>query len=162
MLLRARQLSSIVFRTQRSVVRQEIARRRCHRARLFVSGIGALDFINTLDYKSHFEEKDRAYSHLSATIGSTFVARRAGIQQASSATTVSSSAITMNVNGSVALTPNSNVFINRVSAYDAVSPIATPTRDNIIPCLTTSFITSRVCAPSAIRSPISCVRCDTP
>jgi hypothetical protein len=39
-----------------------------------------------------------AYSYLSATSGSTFVARRAGIQQASS------SAMTMNDRGSVALT----------------------------------------------------------
>ena len=46
-----------------------------------------------------------AHSQRSATSGSTFVARRAGIQQASSATKVSSSVITMNVSGSVGLTP---------------------------------------------------------
>ena len=33
---------------------------------------------NISDYKSRFEETDRIYSYLSATIGSTFVARRAG------------------------------------------------------------------------------------
>jgi hypothetical protein len=46
-----------------------------------------------------------AHSHRSATIGSTFVARRAGIQQARSATTMSNNAITATVSGSVTLTP---------------------------------------------------------
>src|SRR5215468_513932 len=55
------------------------------------------------------------YSHRRAAIGSTFVARRAGIQQASKATTVSSDEIETKVSGSVALTPNSRLFINRVS-----------------------------------------------
>ena len=41
----------------------------------------------------------------SAISGSTFVARRAGIQHASSATKVSSSGITMNVSGSVGVIP---------------------------------------------------------
>jgi hypothetical protein len=46
-----------------------------------------------------------AHSQRSATSGSTFVARRAGIQHASSATKVSISVITMNVSGSVGLIP---------------------------------------------------------
>jgi hypothetical protein len=45
------------------------------------------------------------HSHRKATSGSTFVARRAGIQQASSATRSNSSAIAANVSGSVALVP---------------------------------------------------------
>lgn len=45
------------------------------------------------------------YSWRSAIIGSTFVARRAGIQQASNATTSSSVAMTVSVSGSVGLTP---------------------------------------------------------
>src|SRR5215470_6786085 len=56
------------------------------------------------------------YSLRSATIGSTFAARRAGIQQASKATAVSNSAIAANVTGSVALTPKSRVLIVRVNA----------------------------------------------
>jgi hypothetical protein len=56
------------------------------------------------------------HSHLNAIIGFTFVARRAGIQQANSDTPVSNNEIRMNVAGSVALTPKSKVFINRVSA----------------------------------------------
>jgi len=54
------------------------------------------------------------YSHRSAIIGSTFVARRAGIQHASNATITSSSGAAANVNGSVAFTPKSKLFINRV------------------------------------------------
>ena len=60
------------------------------------------------------------YSHRRAIIGSTFVARRAGIQQASNATAMSSSAIAENVAGSVALTPKSRFFIVRVNANDEI------------------------------------------
>jgi hypothetical protein len=45
------------------------------------------------------------HSYLSAIIGSTFVARRAGIQHAASATPDKSNATIANVAGSVALTP---------------------------------------------------------
>ena len=45
------------------------------------------------------------HSDRSTIIGSTFVARRAGIQQARSATTMSNNAITATVSGSVTLTP---------------------------------------------------------
>jgi len=46
-----------------------------------------------------------SYSYRRATSGSTFVARRAGNQQAIKATNVSSEAMTSNVTGSVTLTP---------------------------------------------------------
>jgi hypothetical protein len=49
------------------------------------------------------------YSHLKATSGSTFAARRAGTQQATSVTTISNAATPANTNGSVALTPISRV-----------------------------------------------------
>src|SRR5262249_56742050 len=78
------------------------------------------------------------YSHLSATIGSTFAARQAGIQQAASATRASNNAIKANVGGSVARTSNSIVAISRVSAQAAVTPIAIPTDTNAIPCPITS------------------------
>ena len=54
------------------------------------------------------------------------VARRAGTQQASRATAASSRGITTNVSGSVALTPKSRPWINRVRANDAPTPIARP------------------------------------
>ena len=41
------------------------------------------------------------------------------------------------------------------------SPIATPTPARVRPCLTNMRLTVSVCAPSAIRIPISRVRCDT-
>ena len=47
---------------------------------------------------------DHAYSCLRATIGLTFAARRAGIQQATSATSASSSVMKTNVAESVGLT----------------------------------------------------------
>src|SRR5215468_9931998 len=105
--------------------------------------------------------KSAVYSHLNATIGSTFAARRAGIQQATSATTVSKSAITTNVSGSVALTPNSKPDIRRVSATAAAEPIVTPIKARLIPCLMTSLSTLPARAPSAIRTPISRVRSET-
>src|SRR6185503_5069394 len=101
------------------------------------------------------------YSYLSATIGSTFAARRAGIQHASKATTASSKGTAANVNGSTALTPNSNEVIKRVSANDAAKPIATPSNVNFIPfCSTSNRILAGV-APSASRTPISFLCCAT-
>src|SRR5262245_5565157 len=73
------------------------------------------------------------HSHLSVIIGSIFVARHAGIQQANKATSVSASPITTNVRGSVVLTPNSKAFSNRVSASALASPILTPKSANLIP-----------------------------
>ena len=48
---------------------------------------------------------EKNYSYLNATMGSTRMARRAGIQQAASATEASRTAIDANVSGSVGLTP---------------------------------------------------------
>src|SRR5499426_1331161 len=110
------------------------------------------------DYKSHFEETDHTHSRRSATIGSTFAARRAGIQQASIATKVSSGGITTNVIGSVALTPYSRPPIRRVTAKAAANPAATPTSVRIIPCFSAIRSTSTGRAPSAMRTPISRVR----
>src|SRR5262245_44226047 len=83
------------------------------------------------------------YSCLRAITGSTFVARRAGRSAASSATAVSNSVITAKVNGSVALTPNNRVFINRVSANAPASPTNTPAPARTIPRPTTSHNTAR-------------------
>jgi hypothetical protein len=43
----------------------------------------------------------------------------------------------------------------------AVSPIAMPTPANVRPCATNMRVTACACGPSAIRMPISRVRCDT-
>jgi hypothetical protein len=60
-----------------------------------------------------------------AVSGSTFVARRAGIQQASSATLISNKVMTAKVSGSVALTPNNRLFITRVNAKAPTEPSTT-------------------------------------
>src|SRR5262245_4417065 len=101
------------------------------------------------------------HSLRSATSGSTRVARSAGIQHASSATSVSDNVITTNVNGSVALTPKSSVFIKRVSASAPPNPSSAPPPASFIPCPMTSFSTSPACAPKAIRTPNSLVRLTT-
>src|SRR5262249_16525387 len=85
------------------------------------------------DYKSHFEEPDRGHSYLSATIGSTFVARRAGIQQASSDTAASSKTIPINVSGSLGLTPKSKLRIACPKASAAANPIANPDSASLLP-----------------------------
>src|SRR5215471_7350835 len=102
-----------------------------------------------------------SYSQWRTTIGSTFIARLAGIQHASSMENVSNKAITMNVSGSVALKPKSRSFINLVKTNAPTRPITTPISANDIPCSMINLSTSAARAPSAIRIPISRVRCVT-
>src|SRR5438477_6164052 len=101
------------------------------------------------------------HSYLSATIGSTLVALRAGTKQAPRATPVSRSAVATYVIVSVAVTPNKKVDNKRVNANAPPSPITTPIRAGSIPCATTSLSTSSDLAPNATRIPISRVRCIT-
>src|SRR6185437_12801404 len=98
------------------------------------------------------------HSYLSATIGSTLVARRAGRKLASSAAATSTTATVAKVNGSRGLTPNSIPDSRRVAAKLAKRPAATPARTTRIPCPTTRRIRSRGLAPNAMRNPISCMR----
>ncbi len=93
-----------------------------------------------------------SYSFRSAIIGSTLVARRAGIQQASSATNVRNNVMAVNVSGSVVLMPNSRLFTTRVRASAIGSPSPTPISANVIPCFRTRRNTSFGCAPSASLS----------
>ena len=65
------------------------------------------------------------------------------------------------VNGSTGLTSKSNEDISRMIPNAAVSPIATPTPASVRPCTTNMRVTACPCAPSAMRMPISRVRCDT-
>src|SRR5262249_26783608 len=114
-----------------------------------------------LDYENHFGGTGRSHSCRKAVSGSTFVARRAGAKQASRATPTSSRGMETNVAGSVALTSKSSAFISLVSAKAPARPSPIPALTSFIPCPRTRRITSPVCAPSAIRTPISCVRCVT-
>jgi hypothetical protein len=100
--------------------------------------------VRTTDRIVFFHPLHPLHSHRRATIGSIFVARRAGTKHASIATRASSSAIAMNVNGSVAPTPNSNPAINLVSANEAAKPIAMPMETSATPCLKMSFNTSPI------------------
>src|SRR6266404_7071711 len=86
----------------------------------------------------------RCYSYRSATIGSTFIARRAGTKLAARATPVSTTAIRANVMGSVALTSKSRLDIRRVRNNDATRPIVTPASASNMPSPTTSFNTSDI------------------
>ncbi len=100
-------------------------------------------------------------SHRSAVIGSTFVARRAGMIAASDAMNISNSDTDRNVSGSVALTLTSMLETNRVSASATAPPSPTPIMVSLSPRPIISRKMSRDSAPRAIRSPISPVRCDT-
>src|SRR6476646_2637351 len=75
------------------------------------------------------------HSYLSATKGSTRVARRAGREQAISAIAVNITGGNKKAIGSVGLTPNRRLFIKRVSAHEAPSPNATAKRAKLSPCL---------------------------
>src|SRR5262245_53363192 len=82
------------------------------------------------------------HSCRSATNGSTFVARCAGIQHANNATVISSNTTPRNVSGSVALTLKSSFVIRRVRPYALANPMAIPSTVNFRPCLTTNHTTS--------------------
>ena len=58
--------------------------------------------------------------------GSTWIARRAGTQQASAATATSVSTTLVNVNGSLGATSNSILASNRVRATEAITPAMIP------------------------------------
>src|SRR6185503_14250410 len=97
-------------------------------------------------------------SYRSASIGSTFVARRAGTKLAARATPVSNTETATKVSGSVALTPNNNVDITRVTAIAPATPTATPISASVSAFPTTLLNTSPGRAPNAILMPISRVR----
>ena len=98
------------------------------------------------------------YSDLSATIGSTRVARRAGIKQATTDTIISTNDTPTNVSGSVGDTPYSKPRSSLESNNAPTSPIPSPINAIVIPCRTTKDKTFVRRAPNAMRIPISCVR----
>src|SRR5262245_8002084 len=100
----------------------------------------------------------RPHSTRSATSGSTFVARRAGIQQATIATASINSAAESNETGSVGVSLKSSVEARRATAKISGNPMATPAMTSNNASRRINQNTSRLCAPSAIRIPISLVR----
>ncbi len=82
------------------------------------------------------------YSARRATSGSTFVARRAGMEHASRAMLTKVTAAAAKVAGSVGVTPKSPAAITRVRAIAAGIPMATPITANTRPCRSISANTS--------------------
>jgi hypothetical protein len=74
-----------------------------------------------------------SYSYLSATSGSTFVARRAGIKQANNATAINAAAEIPKVIRSVGATANKRLRIKRVTTIAPTTPIVIPISVNFIP-----------------------------
>jgi hypothetical protein len=101
------------------------------------------------------------FSHHSvriATMGSTRVARRAGNQQAISATTASANRAKLNERASNPPTPYSTLRNPRPAPIAPRIPIIKPARTSNIPCDRTRRKTSARYAPSARRMPSSRVR----
>ncbi len=93
-------------------------------------------------------------------MGSMPAARRAGTQQARSATATSRQETLTNVSGSVGLTSKTRA-ITRVRASAATTPMPTPASASRIPCRSTSRSTCCFGAPKATRIPSSFVRLAT-
>src|SRR5262249_12895016 len=96
-----------------------------------------------------------------ATVGSTFDPRRAGIQVAAMATAINATPTLVNTSGSRGEVWYNNGANQRPAMSAMIDPIAIPPTTPPSPSRTISRTTSAACAPSAMRTPISCVRCDT-
>src|SRR5207247_1435778 len=99
---------------------------------------------------------DGRYSCRSATIGSTVAARRAGTQHATAATTINSSGTPPNTDRNSG--PRTRWRLTKTAiAHPIIAPAATTRR------VSARILPTRplVVAPSARRTPISLVRCDT-
>src|SRR5215831_13456842 len=96
---------------------------------------------------NHFGGTDRTHSHLKAINGSTFVARRAGSQQANSATPIIKAAATPNASGSNWLMSTSAMASRLEIAAPPARPMRTPIAISLPPCRRKSVMTSRRCAP---------------
>src|SRR5262249_28818557 len=98
------------------------------------------------------------HSARSASIGFTRVARRAGKKQARIAAAASITLETSRANGSLGLTSYKILARTPPAANESRSPTATASAVCIAPCRIINAKTSRRCAPSAMRMPISRVR----
>src|SRR5690348_14049696 len=105
---------------------------------------------------------DASYSVLSAIIGSTPAARRAGMYAAANVAARRMPATTTITNGSLELTPNSICLSTRLPSTAPPSPSTNPTPVNAAPRANTEPMTLCRSAPSAMRMPISRVRRATP
>src|SRR5215831_13142686 len=101
------------------------------------------------------------HSYLNATIGSTLVAFRAGTYPATTATAIKNAHAPANVTGSIVLKPNRIECIKLDAPAPPASPSTAPTAAGRMVSHNTIATTLSRGAPSAIRTPISCVRCVT-
>jgi len=101
------------------------------------------------------------YSFLSAIIGSSRVARRTGIHEATTATSRRPPAAAAKVGGSPGVTPNNSPLSTRVAATAPAVPAAMPIAAIRRLCATIRRRMPWGDAPMAKRIPISCVRCAT-
>ena len=101
------------------------------------------------------------HSNRSAEIGSTRVAFLAGTQTATSATAHKTIGVRMKAIGSHFFTPNRNPVRNFVSQNAPAIPITSPIPANSIPWRITMLRMFEACAPRAMRTPSSWVRCWT-
>ena len=98
------------------------------------------------------------YSCLSDTSGSTRAAFRAGIHEAANAVAVRRTVTAPKVVGSVGFTSKSRFVIKRVSPKATPSPAPIPASTIVMPCQTIMRAISPPDAPTAARTPISCLR----
>ena len=77
------------------------------------------------------------------------------------ATIIRMTAVEMNVTGSRGFTPATSDCMTLALSSETNSPAATPTPTRIMPRPSTSASTVAWFAPSAMRTPISLVRCET-
>src|SRR6185503_4777875 len=103
----------------------------------------------------------RLYSERSATSGSTWEALRAGKKQANTAMTANTIGTITKIARSRVPTPKRRLLTARVSAYAPATPNTIPIAVSIIPFEMISLRISVFDAPSAMRIPISRVRCVT-
>ena len=89
------------------------------------------------------------------------VARRAGRYVATNAAKVNTIGTQKYVTGSSGLTSNNSADMSRVADTATARPHTTPIPVNANPCFTNMSWTAPGSAPSAMRIPISRVRCDT-
>src|SRR5256884_6942859 len=101
------------------------------------------------------------YSYLRATIGSTRIARRAGIYVASEAAASGASTPKKNAMPSSALMKKRREARTRQTPIARTEPAALPMSPSFKDCFNTRRMTALLEAPIAILIPISRVRCET-
>src|SRR5271156_1724002 len=107
---------------------------------------------------SFLSETSLDHSVLSACMGSIFDARMAGNAQATSAVTKRPPTIVIRTTGSSGLVPYRMERMNEAAVEPPTKPISNPRKTGRKPSNNTRRSTSDLCAPSAMRMPISVFR----